>query len=161
MQGNYIFSLHFFSEFHWVRADQRRLPRAHGAGTELVGFRPVDHTGSHGSSCAAPYPGLSAGMNHRAGRRAAGGPERRSLLTSGVVPDHCVRVVSLSIAILRTFLTISGSMFSVMFIFFILTCFLSYFAPDAPDSQEAGELKGDDLAKALRVLDDRGVRGDK
>ena len=69
--------------------------------------------------------------------------------------------MSLSIAILRTFLTISGLMFSVMFIFFILNCFLSYFAPDALDSQEAGELKGDDLAKALRVLDDRGVHGDK
>ena len=38
---------------------------------------------------------------------------------------------------------------------------VAYFAPDAPDFQEAGDLKGDDLAKAVRVLDDRGVRGDK
>ena len=30
---------------------------------------------------------------------------------------------------------------------------LAYLAPDAPDFQEAGELKGDDLDKALRVLD--------
>ena len=29
---------------------------------------------------------------------------------------------------------------------------LIFLAPDAPDFQEAGELKGDDLAKALRVL---------
>ena len=34
---------------------------------------------------------------------------------------------------------------------------VAYFAPDAPDFQEAGELAGDDLARALRVLDDRGV----
>ena len=32
---------------------------------------------------------------------------------------------------------------------------VAYFAPDAPDFQEAGELVGDDLDKALRVLDDR------
>ena len=30
---------------------------------------------------------------------------------------------------------------------------VAYFAPDAPDFQEAGELKGDDLEKALRILD--------
>ena len=36
---------------------------------------------------------------------------------------------------------------------------VAYFAPDAPDFQEAGELKGDTLAKAVRVLDDRGVLG--
>ena len=36
---------------------------------------------------------------------------------------------------------------------------VAYFAPEAPDFQEAGELKGDDLAKALRVLDTRGVPG--
>ena len=34
---------------------------------------------------------------------------------------------------------------------------VAYFAPDAPDFQEAGELKGDALAIALRVLDGRGV----
>ena len=34
---------------------------------------------------------------------------------------------------------------------------VAYFAPDAPDFQEAGELKGDDLAKTVRVLDTRGV----
>ena len=33
---------------------------------------------------------------------------------------------------------------------------VAYFAPDAPDFREAGELVGDDLDKALRVLDDRG-----
>ena len=32
---------------------------------------------------------------------------------------------------------------------------VAYFAPDAPDFQEAGELKGDDLAAAQRVLDAR------
>ena len=37
---------------------------------------------------------------------------------------------------------------------------VAYFAPEAPDFQEAGELKGDDLDKALRVLDARGVPGD-
>ena len=37
----------------------------------------------------------------------------------------------------------------------------AYFAPDAPDFQEAGELKGDDLAATLRVLDVRGVLGGK
>ena len=36
---------------------------------------------------------------------------------------------------------------------------VAYFAPEAPDFQEAGELKGDDLAAALRALDDRGVSG--
>ena len=30
---------------------------------------------------------------------------------------------------------------------------VAYFAPDAPDFREAGELKGDDMDKALRVLD--------
>ena len=35
----------------------------------------------------------------------------------------------------------------------------AYFAPDAPDFQEAGELKGDSLDKTLRVLDARGVLG--
>ena len=30
---------------------------------------------------------------------------------------------------------------------------VAYFAPDAPDFQEAGELTGDDLAAAQRVLD--------
>ena len=30
---------------------------------------------------------------------------------------------------------------------------VAYFAPDAPDFQEAGELKSDDLAKAVRILE--------
>ena len=34
---------------------------------------------------------------------------------------------------------------------------VAYFALDAPDFQEAGELKGDALARALRVLDARGA----
>ena len=34
---------------------------------------------------------------------------------------------------------------------------VAYFAPDAPDFQEAGELKGDAIAIALRVLDARGA----
>ena len=38
---------------------------------------------------------------------------------------------------------------------------VAYFAPDAPDFQEAGELTDDDLAAALRVLDARGAPGDK
>ena len=33
-----------------------------------------------------------------------------------------------------------------------------YFAPDAPDFQEAGELKGDDLTKAVRILNGSGVQ---
>ena len=33
---------------------------------------------------------------------------------------------------------------------------VAYFAPDAPNFQEAGELEGDDFAAALRVLDTRG-----
>ena len=36
---------------------------------------------------------------------------------------------------------------------------VAYFAPDAPDFQEAGELKGDDLAKAVRILNGNGVPG--
>ena len=36
---------------------------------------------------------------------------------------------------------------------------VAYFAPDAPDFQEAGELKSDDLAAAQRILDERGVSG--
>ena len=35
---------------------------------------------------------------------------------------------------------------------------VKYFAPDAPDFQEAGELKGDDLAKAVRILNRSGVQ---
>ena len=35
---------------------------------------------------------------------------------------------------------------------------VAYFAPDAPDFQEAGELKGDDLAKAVRILNRSGVQ---
>ena len=38
---------------------------------------------------------------------------------------------------------------------------VAYSAPDAPDFQEAGDLKGDDLDKALRVLDAGGAPGDK
>ena len=38
---------------------------------------------------------------------------------------------------------------------------VAYFAPDAPDFQEAGELKGDALARGQRVLDARGVAGGK
>ena len=34
---------------------------------------------------------------------------------------------------------------------------VAYFAPDAPDFQEAGELKGDALAAAQQVFDARGV----
>ena len=35
---------------------------------------------------------------------------------------------------------------------------VAYFAPDAPDFQEAGELKGDALAKAVRILNGSGVQ---
>ena len=38
---------------------------------------------------------------------------------------------------------------------------VAHFAPDAPDFQEAGELKGVDMDKALRVLDARGMSGGK
>ena len=38
---------------------------------------------------------------------------------------------------------------------------VAFFAPDAPDFQETGELKGDDFAAAQRVLDVRGVAGEK
>ena len=34
---------------------------------------------------------------------------------------------------------------------------VAYFAPDALDFQEAGELQGDDLDLALRILEERGV----
>ena len=36
---------------------------------------------------------------------------------------------------------------------------VAYFAPEAPDFEEAGELKGDDLAAAQRILDERGIPG--
>ena len=36
---------------------------------------------------------------------------------------------------------------------------VTYFAPDAPDFQEAGELNDADLAAAQRVLDERGIPG--
>jgi len=36
---------------------------------------------------------------------------------------------------------------------------VAYFAPDAPDFAEAGELKGDDLAAARQVLDERALPG--
>ena len=35
---------------------------------------------------------------------------------------------------------------------------VAYFAPDAPDFQEAGELKGDALARAVRLLNGSGVQ---
>ena len=35
---------------------------------------------------------------------------------------------------------------------------VAYFAPDAPDFQETGELKGDDLVKAVRILNGSGVQ---
>ena len=35
---------------------------------------------------------------------------------------------------------------------------VAYFAPDAPDFCESGELKGDDLAKAVRILNGSGVQ---
>ena len=34
---------------------------------------------------------------------------------------------------------------------------VAYFAPEAPDFTEAGELKGDDLAASQRILDERGM----
>ena len=34
---------------------------------------------------------------------------------------------------------------------------VAYFAPEAPDFKEAAELKGDDLASAQRILDERCV----
>ena len=36
---------------------------------------------------------------------------------------------------------------------------IAYFAPNAPDFAEAEELKGDDLAAAQQILDERGVSG--
>ena len=36
---------------------------------------------------------------------------------------------------------------------------VAYFAPDVPDFCEAGELKGDGLAAAQRILDERGMSG--
>ena len=36
---------------------------------------------------------------------------------------------------------------------------IAYFAPDAPDFQEAGELEGDALDSAFRVLDAREASG--
>ena len=36
---------------------------------------------------------------------------------------------------------------------------VAYFAPEAPDFAEAGELKGDDLAATQRILDERGLAG--
>ena len=36
---------------------------------------------------------------------------------------------------------------------------VAYFAPDAPDFQEAGELTGEALAMALRVLEISGMPG--
>lgn len=36
---------------------------------------------------------------------------------------------------------------------------LAYFVPDTPDFAEAGELKGDDLAAAQRILDERRLTG--
>jgi len=38
---------------------------------------------------------------------------------------------------------------------------IAYFAPDAPDFAEAGELKDDDLVAAQRILDERGLPGGK
>ena len=38
---------------------------------------------------------------------------------------------------------------------------VAYFAPEAPDFQEAGEFTGDDLTRGLRVLDAMGVLGGK
>ena len=35
----------------------------------------------------------------------------------------------------------------------------AYFAPDAPDFAEAGELQGENIAAAQRVLDARGAPG--
>ena len=36
---------------------------------------------------------------------------------------------------------------------------VAYFAPEAPDFAEAGELKGADLARTRRILDERGMPG--
>ena len=36
---------------------------------------------------------------------------------------------------------------------------VAYFAPDAPDFAEAGELKGEELAAARRILNARGISG--
>ena len=38
---------------------------------------------------------------------------------------------------------------------------VAYFAPEAPDFQEAGELKGDDLEKAVQILNGSGVPGER
>ena len=36
---------------------------------------------------------------------------------------------------------------------------VAYFAPEAPDFDEVGELKGADLAFGRRILDERGMPG--
>ena len=35
---------------------------------------------------------------------------------------------------------------------------VAYFAPEAPDFAEAGEMKGADLVYALQILDERGIQ---
>ena len=71
----------------------------------------------------------------------------------GVLTQEAIRLVK-SVDELRD--ATGGQMANI----YLFACgSVAYFAPDAPDFKETGELKGDDLAKAVRVLDERGVPG--
>ena len=210
MQGNYVISLHSHSECHWVRANQRRLPRPYGAWTELIHFKPVEHhieDRAHARLCdgrpasdtdvssedwsalrdarkdATLCPDCQDEVNPRDVRSDLYGYDRMSTAHLYAVPvlaafdairncSHCRRntddnckawrearkaVATLTQEARRLAKGVdelrnaTGGRPATIYQF---ACGLvAYFAPEAPDFQEAWELKGDDLAKAVRILE--------
>ena len=196
-----------------MRADEGRLPRAHGAWTELIHFGTIDHhiedraltrlcDGMPASDtdissedwfalrdarkAATLYPDCQDRVNPRDVRSELYGYGRMSTAHLYAVPvlagfdairncSHCRRYIDdnckawrearESVATLtqeaRRLVKGVGELRDATGgrtanIYQFACGSVAYFAPDAPDFQEAGELKGDALDKALRVLDARG-----
>ena len=192
-----------------VRADQRRLPRPHGAWAELIHFSPVEHhiedrahsrlcdgrpasvTDVSSEDCSALRdarkdttlcPDCQDRVNPRDVRSNLYGYDSMSTAHLYAVPvlaafdairncSHCRRNTDddckawrearKSVAVLTQearrlvkgvdeLRDATGGCAANIYQFACGS--VAYFAPDAPDFKEAGELKGDAMGKAVRIL---------
>ena len=198
-----------------MRADKRRLPRPHGAWTELIHFKPVeqhlrnrartrlcdgrpasdaDISSSDRSAlrdareAATLCPDCQDRVNPRDVRSDLYGKDRHTTAHLYAVPvlaafddirncSHCRRntddnckawrearesVAVLTQEVIRLAKGVdelrdaTGGCAANIYQFEGGS--VAYFAPDAPDFQEAGELKGEDFVRALRILDSKGIQ---
>ena len=206
------------AECGWCELTKRRLPRPHGAWTELIHFSPVEHhiaNRAHTRLCdgrpasdtavssedwgavrearkdATLCPDCQDRVNSRDVRSELYGMGRHSIAHLYAVPvlaafdairncSHCRRNTDdnckawrearESVAVLtqeaRRFAKgvdelrdATGGRTANIYQFGCGS--VAYFAPEAPDFQEAGELNGDALTTVQRVLGARGVAGGK